>query len=76
MRLLNVGGEPRRILIVQGDKAILDVDAGTHLLRGADQHLQLAAPHVFEDRFFLASVLASSNHAISSRGFRRPSAAW
>ena len=41
MRLLNVCGEPRRVLIVQGDQAILDVDAGAHLLRGADQHLQL-----------------------------------
>ena len=38
---------------MQGDQAFLDVGAGAHLLRAADQHAHRALPDLLEEGLFL-----------------------
>ena len=38
---------------MQGDQAFLDVGAGAHLLRAADQHAHRTLPHLLEEGLFL-----------------------
>ena len=51
--LLDLGGFPRGVKVMQGDQAFLDVGAGAHLLRAADQHAHRAASDFLEQGLFL-----------------------
>ena len=51
--LLKVGRPPRAIKVVQGDELCLDVGAGAHLLRGADEHPDLAGAGLAEEFLLL-----------------------
>src|SRR6266852_1027693 len=51
--LLDLGGLPRRVEMMQGDKAFLDVGAGTHFLGAADQHAHRTLPDLLEEGLLL-----------------------
>ena len=50
--LLDVGGAPRRVEVVQGDEPLLHVGAFAHLRRAAEKDAHLSFAHVFEERGF------------------------
>ena len=51
--LLNVGGLPRNVDVVQRDKAVLHVGAGAHARGRADQHADVARLHKVEQGLLL-----------------------
>ena len=40
----------RRVEVVQGNQPLLDIGAGTHLLRAAEKHAHFAGAHIPEQR--------------------------
>src|SRR5699024_7259434 len=63
LALLNVGGSPGAVEVVQGDRATLDVGAGAHGLGGADQDGDVAVAGVSENRRLVAVVLGFLHEA-------------
>ena len=51
--LLDLGWFPRGVQVMQGREAFLDVGAGAHFLRAADQHPDGAAPDFLEEGLLL-----------------------
>ena len=53
LALLDLGRLPRGVEVMQGDQAFLDVGAGAHLLRAADEHAHRTLPDLLEEGLFL-----------------------
>jgi len=51
--LLDLGGFPGGVEVMQRDQAFLDVGAGAHFLGTADQDANRALPYLLEERLFL-----------------------
>ena len=53
LSLLEVGGTPGAVQVVQGNQFLLDIGAGAHLLCGTEQDPDLSAAYLAEQFFFL-----------------------